>query len=179
MNIQPAINGTPVTRNTLIRDGSVGFRPFAELEPDDIPGLPGIYAVVAPDGYEANFLSDSVGGHFKKRNPSIPEIALRGEWVMGADVLYIGKAGAGAGGNRGLRKRIKEFAEFGRGRPVGHWGGRLLWQLAESQALIIAWKVLPGTEVDEAEAHYHASFRAHYDRLPFANLVQARSRASI
>src|SRR6476620_1240573 len=57
---------------------------------------------------------------------------------------------------RGLRKRIQEFADFGRGAPVGHWGGRLLWQLADSQALLIAWKVLPPELVDATEAQYHA-----------------------
>jgi hypothetical protein len=70
--------------------------------------------------------------------------------------------------------RLQEFADFGRGKPVGHWGGRLLWQLADSQSLVVAWKVLEAAEVDSAEAEYQAEFISIYGRLPFANLVQAR-----
>jgi hypothetical protein len=156
-------------------DGFMGFKTFAELDLDDVPRSPGIYAVLKPAGHPHAFLEQSAGGWFKQKNPSILGDALAAQWVNDADVLYIGKAGAGATGTRGLRKRIQEFADFGRGKPVGHWGGRLIWQLAESQSLVIAWKVLPGPEVNEAEARYHAEFRQLYGRLPFANLVQARA----
>lgn len=99
---------------------------------------------------------------------------MESEWIEDADVLYLGKAGPGSTGNRGLRKRIQEFADFGRGKPVGHWGGRLLWQLAESPSLIIAWKELSAADVDSAEAAYQAEFVRLYGGLSFANLVQAR-----
>lgn len=36
---------------------------------------------------------------------------LHGRWVEGAHVVYIGKADA-------LRRRLKQFADFGAGRPV-------------------------------------------------------------
>ncbi|WP_175417389.1 hypothetical protein [Arthrobacter sp. 24S4-2] len=49
-------------RRTLIEDGFVGFRPFAELELSEVPQSPGIYAVLVPDEYEPHFLKDSVGG---------------------------------------------------------------------------------------------------------------------
>ncbi|WP_374100876.1 hypothetical protein [Arthrobacter sp. PvP023] len=163
-----------VDEYALRADGFTGFQTFAELDVDDIPRAPGIYAVLKPPGHRHAFLEESVGGWFKQKNPSILEDALATEWVDGAVVLYIGKAGAGSTGKRGLRKRIQEFADFGRGKPVGHWGGRLLWQLAESQSLVIAWKVVPAEQVDAMEARYHAKFRSLYGRLPFANLVQAR-----
>lgn len=159
----------------LRANGFIGFETFAKLDLDDVPRVPGIYAVLKPAGHQQAFLEQSTGGWFKQKNPSIHEDALAARWVDDADVLYIGKAGAGAAGTRGLRKRIQEFADFGRGKPVGHWGGRLIWQLAGSQSLVIAWKSLPGSEVNEAEARYHAEFHQLYGRLPFANLVQARS----
>lgn len=159
----------------LTAEGFIGFRSFAELAVGEIPQAPGIYAVLIPEGFVPRFLVTNAGGHFKGKDPSVAEDTLTAKWVSGADVLYIGKAGAGSTGKRGLRKRIQEFADFGRGVPVGHWGGRLLWQLADSQALVIAWKVLPSELVDAAEAQYHADFRALHGRLPFANMVQARS----
>ena len=159
----------------LTAGGFTGFRSFAELALSEIPQDPGIYAVLIPEGFVPRFLVTSVGGHFKGKDPSLPESALSAEWVSGAEVLYIGKAGAGKTAKRGLRKRIQEYADFGRGVPVGHWGGRLLWQLADSQALVIAWKVLPSELVDASEAQYHADFRALHGRLPFANMVQARN----
>jgi hypothetical protein len=163
-----------INRRTLQDDGFTGFRSFEQLEISQIPQLPGIYAVLKPEGFERLFLEKSVGGHFKQRDPSLLQAALETEWIEDADVLYLGKAGPGSTGNRGLRKRIQEFADFGRGRPVGHWGGRLLWQLAGSQSLIIAWKELSPADVNSAEAAYQAEFVRQYGRLPFANLVQAR-----
>ena len=165
-------------RQTLAAAGFTGFRSFAELELSEVPQAAGIYAVLTPEGFTPRFLARSAGGHFKGKDPSLPEAALSTEWVAGAEVLYVGKAGAGKTGKRGLRKRIQEFADFGRGVPVGHWGGRLLWQLADSQALVIAWKELSPELVNAAEARYQAEFRAFYGRLPFANLAQARSTAA-
>ncbi|MDQ0754875.1 hypothetical protein [Arthrobacter sp. B3I4] len=162
-------------KKSLIAAGFTGFRSFAELELSQIPQGPGVYAVLMPEGFVPRFLVTSAGGRFKGKDPSLSKAALSAEWIGGADVLYIGKAGAGKAGRRGLRKRIQEFADFSRGLPVGHWGGRLLWQLADSQALVIAWMELPPNLVDATEARYHAEFVALHGRLPFANLVQVRS----
>ena len=165
-----------INKLTLADEGFVGFRSFEQLDIKRVPQAPGIYAVLKPEGFERLFLTKSVGGWFKNRDPSLLQAALEKEWVEDADVLYIGKAGPGSSGNRGLRKRIQEFADFGCGKPVGHWGGRLLWQLAESQSLVIAWKEVGAAEVNSAEAAYHAAFVSLYGRLPFANLVQARAK---
>ena len=111
-----------INKQTLKEDGFSGFRSFKELDINRVPQAPGIYVVLKPEGFERLFLAKSVGGRFKKRNPSVLQAALEAEWIEDADVLYIGKAGPGSTGNRGLRKRIQEFADFGRGKPVGHWG---------------------------------------------------------
>lgn len=163
---------------TLKDDGFAGFRSFEQLDIKSVPQVPGIYAVLKPEGFERLFLTKSVGGWFKNHDPSLPQPALEQEWVEDADVLYIGKAGPGTAGKRGLRKRIQEFADFGGGKPVGHWGGRLLWQLSEAQSLVIAWKEVAAAEVNSAEAAYHAAFFSLHGRLPFANLVQARAKGT-
>jgi hypothetical protein len=165
-----------INKQTLIDDAFAGFRSFDQLDINRVPRATGIYVVLKPEGFERRFLAKSVGGRFKRRDPSVLQPALDAEWIEDADILYIGKAGAGSTGNRGLRKRIQEFADFGQGKPVGHWGGRLIWQLADSQSLVIAWKELPASDVNSAEAEYHATFIGVYGRLPFANLVQARAK---
>jgi len=166
----------PINKQTLKEDGFTGFRTLAALEINRIPQKPGIFAVLPPEGFKPQFLAKSTAGIFKKKDPSLREAALATEWVEGAQVLYLGKAGPGSRGNRGLRRQIQEFVDFGKGKPPGHWDGRLIWQLADAKSLVIAWKELPAEELAPAEATYHAQFRELHGRLPFANLVQARAK---
>jgi hypothetical protein len=165
-----------VSRKTLKADGFSGFRAVDALEIMRVPQGTGVFAVLRPDGFEPQFLQKSTAGIFKKKNPSLPLSALGAEWIKDADVLYIGKAGPGSKGNRGLRRQIQEFLDFGKGKPPGHWDGRLVWQLLHAESLLIAWKELPAAELNAAEARLHADFVAEFGRLPFANLVQARVR---
>ena len=165
------------TRKGLKAEGFAGFRPIRNLETMRIPQGTGLFAVVAPENFEALFLPKSTAGVFKKKDPSLPAAALTAEWVDAAVVLYVGKAGPGSKGNRGLRRQIQEFVDFGQGKPPGHWDGRLIWQLADTGSLAITWKELPADQLNGAEAGYHAAFVAEFGRLPFANLVQARTKA--
>jgi hypothetical protein len=87
---------------------------------------------------------------------------LSANWVSDAEVVYIGKA-------NNLRRRLKEFAKFGAGHKIGHWGGRLIWQLEESHALLVAWKETPGRDPELVETELIAQFRAAYGQPPFAN----------
>ncbi|MCX6498767.1 MAG: hypothetical protein NTU93_08190 [Arthrobacter sp.] len=173
----------PINRQSLKQDGFTGFRPLAELEINRIPQKPGIFAVLRPEGpgplnNRPQFLTKSTAGVFKKKDPTLKAEALEAEWVDGADVLYLGKAGPGSKGNRGLRRQIQEFVDFGRGKPPGHWDGRLIWQLAAAKTLVIAWKELPVDQLTAAEAGYHAAFVEEHGRLPYANLVQARVKGT-
>ncbi|UKA49574.1 hypothetical protein LFT48_19425 [Arthrobacter sp. FW305-123] len=164
------------TKKSLTEDGFTGFRPIDELDPMRIPQGPGVFAILRAADFEPVFLSKSAAGTFKKKDPSLKREALESEWVPDASVLYIGKASAGSQGNRGLRKQIQEFLDYGRGRPTVVWDARLIWQLRDASDLIIAWKEFPASEVNAAEAAYHAGFVAAHGRLPFANLVQARTK---
>jgi hypothetical protein len=168
--------GMQFTRKGLKAEGFAGFRPIGALEAMRIPQGTGLFAVLAPEGFEPRFLKKSTAGVFKKKDPSLPESALDDEWVASAEVLYLGKAGPGSKGNRGLRRQIQEFLDFGQGKPPGHWDGRLVWQLADAEELVIAWKELPAEHLNKAEADYHTAFLEEHGKLPFANLVRARAK---
>ena len=158
------------TREGLQAFGFRGFVTFAALPGVDVPRAPGVYCVLRPSAAAPVFLSHSPAGHFKGEDPTVSIADLQSQWVDGAHVVYIGKANQGATGTRGLRKRLDEYRAFGAGRPVGHRGGKRIWQLADSAELLVAWK----TTVDEAatttELELLAAFRQAYGRLPFANM---------
>lgn len=164
-----------MNRKTLKDSGFAGFRPLADLDINRIPQRQGLFSIVRPDGFEPRFLAKSTAGVFKKKNPSLTAAELAAEWVADTDILFLGKAGPGSKGNRGLRRQIQEFVDFGKGKPPGHWDGRLIWQLADTGSLLVAWKELPVEELNAALADYQARFQESYGRLPYANLVPARA----
>jgi hypothetical protein len=154
-------------RATLTDDGFTGWVPFEEMRAriEQIPVAGGVYVVVREKPDPPEFLHVNPGGRFKGRNPTVSVEALTANWVTGADVLYIGKAKTGR-----LQKRLREFADFGAGRPIGHWGGRLIWQLADSGELLVAWKETPtGVDAKLVEGELIARFRSVHGKPPFAN----------
>ncbi|MCC3301664.1 hypothetical protein [Arthrobacter sp. zg-Y895] len=164
-----------MNKKSLKDDGFTGFRPIDGLDINRIPQRQGIFAVLRPEGFEPRFRKESTAGVFKKKKPTLSRDELAAEWVADADVLFLGKASAGSQGNRGLRRQISEFVDFGRGKPPGHWDGRLIWQLLDAEDLLVAWKELPPDALNPALAKYQAEFVRLYGRLPFANLVQTRA----
>lgn len=110
------------------------------------------------------FLGASRGGHFKGKDPSEPIERLESEWVEEAVVLYIGMT------TTTRRKRVGDYARFGSGTPIGHWGGRFIWQLADSPELKVCWKVTDGDHAERTERSLLDDFQLRYGRLPFANL---------
>lgn len=141
----------------------------------EVPKEPGVYLVVRTDTAEPSFLEESIGGHFKGKNPTVPVSELHKKWVKGAMVLYIGKAGPTP--DRTLRIRLDEYMCFGRGCPIGHSGGKRIWQLCESSGLLVCWKTTPPNvyPLDEESILIH-QFENEYDKIPFANGRRNRRR---
>lgn len=108
------------------------------------------------------FAERSCGGWFKGKDPTVTLDALAANWVDDAQVVYIGKADQ-------LNRRLKQYADFGSGKPIGHWGGRLIWQLPSIDCLLIAWKETPGRVPVDVEAELITQFRRAYGKPPFAN----------
>jgi hypothetical protein len=159
-----------VTTEPIDLSGFAGWVPFAALPTADVPTGPGVYVVVRPTDDPPTFLDTSPAGHFKGKDPTVPIAELRGLWVPGARIVYIGKANLGSSGRRGLRKRLDEFRRSGVGEPVAHSGGRRIWQLTEHADLLVGWRVTDDDEAAKIETDLIAQFRAHYGLHPFANM---------
>ena len=101
------------------------------------------------------------GGYFKGSNPNVRITTLEDEWVSGVPVIYIGRTSC-------LQRRIRQLIEFGRGKSVGHWGGRYMWQLADAKSLCVCWMVSDDYEL--LRNKLVDSFYSKLEHLPFANL---------
>ncbi len=150
-------------REQLEREGFTGWLSFADARNSSLcPLSGGVYVVSYQGPHPASFPDANPAGRFKGKDPTVDVASLTSNWVAGAEVVYIGKADQ-------LRRRIRQFADFGAGKPIGHWGGRLIWQLPRPDLLKIAWQETPGRVPVEVEAELIGLFREQYGKPPFAN----------
>ncbi|MEU1224121.1 hypothetical protein [Streptomyces microflavus] len=160
MNLMPGLS-----RQALAARGFRGFVPFLDLPVSDVPAGHGVYVVIRMAVSPPSFLSSSPAGHLKGRSPSVAPCKLADAWVDGATVVYVGKAE----GRNGLRQRLTVYRRHGTGQRAGHWGGRYIWQLADSDTLVVAWRPTP--HASKAEQALLDEFKIIcHGALPFANL---------
>ncbi|MFZ3264411.1 MAG: hypothetical protein WA172_10460 [Terriglobales bacterium] len=155
--------------DAIRQSGFEGFVTISALQAskcNEVPTKPGVYFILRSDTAPPDFLSESVGGHFKGKNPTVAVGELESKWVEGAVVLNIGKAGPGAT----LRSRLKQYMRFGQGEAAGHYGGRYIWQLARSVNLLVCWKPTIDDAPRTVEKALMEEFERVYGKLPFANL---------
>jgi len=152
--------------------GFSGFKTSAELRRSglaEVPDVSSVYMVVRDPSAPPFFSSKSKGGHFKGKDPTVDLAILKRNWVHGTAVLYIGKAGGGSS-SATLRKRLKSYLRFGAGQPVGHWGGRLIWQLEDTESLFFCWRPAGSADARELERELIQDFTKSFGTRPFANL---------
>lgn len=152
--------------------GFIGLQTIASLRATRlsvVPARPGVYLLVYPTpSLPPLFLPSSCGGHFKGRDPTVPPAVLQRKWVPSAPIVYVGKAGGGVG-RAHLKGRLTAYLDFGAGKPVGHWGGRYVWHLADAESLLVCWKETGDADPATVERQLIDQFRRAFGCLPFAN----------
>ncbi|MDE0303298.1 MAG: hypothetical protein OXI87_00215 [Albidovulum sp.] len=163
---------SPTSVASLRSQGFDGFVTVADLRRgnrNNIPAAPGVYLVLRDCASHPEFLEVGTGGHFKNKDPNVPMSKLKNEWVEGALTVYVGQSGSKSKGT--LKKRIDELIRFGQGHPVGHRGGRFIWQLRGADRLLLCWKQIADGDPKEFKKELIEAFKsAHGGRRPFANL---------
>ncbi len=128
-----------------------------------IPQEPGIYFVVCQSGFKPDFIPIGTGGYFKGKNPNVSIDVLKEKWVSEDDILYIGQS-------ENLRDRLEKLIRFGRGEPVGKWGGRYIWQIRDAEKMLqVRWEINESPRA--LEEKLLIEFKKKYGKLPFANLI--------
>jgi len=151
--------------------GFEGFVTVADLQAtscERVPAQRGVYLFLCKET-APEYVEESSGGHFKGRNPTVTLAVLEENWVPGALVVYIGKAGS-LTGRATLKSRLRSYMKFGAGQAIGHWGGRYIWQLAAAADLVVCWKVTPDADPAQVESNLIQYFKQQYKQRPFANL---------
>ncbi len=155
--------------------GFIGFKKMSELFTDssNISDEKGVYFILCLDNKPPQFLTIGTGGYFKGRNPNVSVEKLKENWVDDTIVVYIGKGGGknqkGIESDETLRSRLKTYFSFGRGKNVGHSGGRYIWQIENSKDLVVCWYPTPDKEPADIETNFIIEFKKQNVKRPFAN----------
>ena len=163
-------------RGELIGRGFDGFVTTRDLQSgrlQEVSERHGLYVVLRESTAGPTFLSNSRGGWFKGKDPTVPLEVLEAKWVSGTPLVYAGRARKSLTYPRksGLRYRIGKLLKFGAGVAVAHWGGRYLWQVRGSEEFVVAWRPLPDAASPALEeANLLAEFESAFAKLPFANM---------
>lgn len=156
-----------VFKEKLVSDGYEGFLTVKYLKQNfsaaGVPKTSGVYLILRLKDTAPQFLTVGSGGYFKGQEPNVGIEELRLNWVDNEPVVYIGKA-------NNLNGRLRQYMQFGCGKNIGHRGGRYIWQLADSDELVVCWKRIENPR--EVEHAMITDFKnSHSGQRPFANLV--------
>ena len=152
----------------IMFNGFSGFKSISYLRNHikSIPEKQGVYLIIYREK-SPTFLSKSTSGDYNGKCPAISKDELKKNWVKDEPIIYIGKAG-GKKYKTNLRKRLKQYFDFGCGKSAAHRGGRYIWQLKNPYNLIVAWKTT-NKDPDEIETDLISKFKEKHGKRPFAN----------
>ena len=159
------------TQGGMKAAGFDGFVSFGALNAHHAElSLPGVYAVLRPEGSNLLLSEANTGFWYQGRNPAYRLAKLQKRWDLPTPVLYIGKAGDIEGGGTSLWQRLQLFRRYGAGENVAHRGGRAIWQVqgAASQ-LRVCWMATPGLDPECVEEQLLELFNKEFRALPLAN----------
>jgi hypothetical protein len=139
--------------------GFEGFVPLVRLAMKTVTPEKGIYVVLRPNADAPYTLMD----HSPLDRYPLEELERR--WILGAPVVYIGKAGTPTS-KGGLKTRLSPFSRKAR----GHSGGRSIWQLDGSDQLLVCWVKTLGLNSRHVEEDYLDEFARVHLGQPFANV---------
>jgi hypothetical protein len=172
-NDEPRVNDRSIFESeaNLRQAGFEGFVSIRDLRLDQtqMPAVSGVYLVVHRFAGSPIFGNPGMGGWFKGQDPNLDVEILESRWIEKTPVVYVGRAG-GADKKSTLRSRWQTRLRFGAGRPVGAWGGRLIWQLREAEDLCVCWKRTEKPTPAELKNTLLEMFNEGFGRNPFANL---------
>lgn len=151
------------------KSGFTGFFTIGELMESKkvIPESKGVYFVLYLSNIIPTFLEKGTGGYFKGKDPNVSLDILKTNWVEETKVVYIGRGGQ-KGKKSTIHSRLSDYLRFGQGMNVGHWGGRYIYQIQNSEDLVICWKTTDDPEKIESELI--SEYLDIYGKLPFGNL---------
>ena len=135
-----------------------------ESRRQDIPAKAGIYKIEVPDGMEIYFDDPAPEDRGKAAyDPArLSEIYKKN----GCSILYIGKAG----GKRGLRQRLMQYARTLFHNGKSHRGGRAIRQIRGFENLIVKCEFCDGCKDYAAKERAELKeFRQLHGNYPVAN----------
>lgn len=127
-----------------------------------------MYFVTRPARVPLRVLPRNPACRFKGRNPTLQVAELRKRLRLNSLTLYIGKA-TGISPRSTLRHRVATYLAHGSGTRAAHWGGRAIWQLANSESFTITWITTTRREARPRERQLLREFKNQFSAYPFAN----------
>lgn len=131
-----------------------------------IPDKKGIYIIKKSKEMKIEFYMDTTAIKEYLNKSMIYDIEALKEKFDKSDkeILYIGKAG---GKKNKLKQRIRQYVRYEYGEVNNHSGGRAIWQIVDSKALLLGFIECDNPE--EIEKELLEEYENKYKVLPIAN----------
>lgn len=128
---------------------------------DCIPEVSGVYWVLRPEGMTIRF-TEHTYNHSTKLYP-VEKLSRKYKDCKDQEILYIGKAD----GKKGLRRRLKQYMNYGWDQATNHKGGRAIWQIEDVGLLLLAFEECENAATREKQLL--TDYKAKNGSYPLAN----------